>query len=233
MKTVFLSIANFLFWTGVALWIPVALFLNVFWGWGEWFSPTLGQHVFLAVGTGFVPSLAIVGYLATNGIKRFAKAAALLGCGVVGLGVAAGFAIVAYPRYPDRGPHELIASAMVLPAIAFPIGIIAAWRRFKFPPKAWLFCSAWACLVLGATIPSFKREIDMALPLSAPREALGALRYPGLLELLPSCRWARCRRCRQLRDKDGPDQTARLSRLRPRRTIGLDPAARRRALGAR
>jgi hypothetical protein len=55
---------------------------------------------------------------------------------------------------------------MVLPAVALPIGIIACWRRFKFPPKAWLYCGAWACLLLGAAFAIFKRDLEVELPVS-------------------------------------------------------------------
>lgn len=166
MKTGLLRVGNFLFWAGVALWMPFAVLLNFFWGWGGSSSPTLGAHAFLVTGTLFVPALAIVGYVAADGVERFVKAAVLLGFGVLGLAVAAALAIIAYPDYPQRGPHELIAAAMVLPAIGLPVGVIARWRRLKLPPKAWLYCSVWACLLLGAAFVVFKRGVEVELPVT-------------------------------------------------------------------
>jgi len=162
-----LASANIIFWVGVALWLPGAVVLNVIWGWGGISRPTLGFHAFLTMGTLFVPALGVVGYLSGSGGQRFIGLAVMLGLGVAALGVTACACIALYPDYPQQGPHELIAALMVLPGVVVPVTMAALWKRLKLFPKAWLYCGAWAALLLAGTIYAFERDLDMALPLGA------------------------------------------------------------------
>lgn len=166
MKTI-LTIANVVFWLGVALWLPVAVMLNFFWGFGGGARTTLGAHAFLATGTLFLPALGVVGYLSGSGVRRFSQLAVMLGLGGAALALAACLSIALYPKYPLRGPHELVAALMVLPGVGLPLTMAALWKRLRLFPKAWLYCSAWAVVLLAGTILVFQRKLDMALPLSA------------------------------------------------------------------
>jgi len=140
--------------------------LNLLWGWGADSTVTLAAHAFLTIGTLFLPALAIVGHVAGSGVGRYAKSALLVGVGVLGLFLAAALAKGLYPDYPKRGPHELIAAAMVLPGIALPVATMCAFsRRLTLRPMAGLYCGAWATLLLAGTVLVFGRQLDMALPL--------------------------------------------------------------------
>jgi hypothetical protein len=162
-----LRIGNFVFSIALLLWVPFAILMNLLAGWGDPTSTTLGQHAFLVIGTLFLPALAIVGHAAGSDGRSFAKAALLVGIGAVGLFLAAALAKGLYPDYPERGPHEIVAAAMVLPGIAFPLVMLGFLRRLNLHPRAWLYCGAWATFLLSGTILFFGRDVDMKLPLGA------------------------------------------------------------------
>lgn len=151
---------------GVVLWLPFALVLNLTWGWGDTTTPTLGAHVFLVVGTLWLPALGIAGFAVEAGSERFLRAAVLVAIAGVCFVATAGVSARLFPSYPQRGPHELVAVGMVLPAILLPLGAMAFWKRLKVPRVVCAYCGGWAVVLLGATVFVFERDLEMKLPLS-------------------------------------------------------------------
>lgn len=152
---------------GVVLWLPFALVLNLTLGWGDMATPTLGAHVFLAVGTLWLPALGIAGFAVAAGSERLVRVAALVAIAGVCFVATAGVSARLFPSYPQRGPHELVAVAMVLPAIVLPLSAMAFWKRLKVPRVVCVYCGGWALALLGATVFVFERDLEMKLPLSA------------------------------------------------------------------
>jgi hypothetical protein len=161
-----LTAATIFFWIAVVLWLPTATLVALMWGWSQDLSGALGIRVFISTVALFVPGLAVLGYLHGSGWARFRKALALLGIGYGGVVLAAAIALFLYPQYPNRGPHELVASAMIAPAIALPTAALVRWKDLA-GARSWIYCTAWAAFVLGSTIAIFSRKAEMSLPLSA------------------------------------------------------------------
>jgi hypothetical protein len=126
---------------------------------------TLAQRAFWLVGLFFVPALAPLGYLHANGWARFGKAAALSSLGAAGLGFGGLTAVLLYPAYPARGPHELVATAFVLPALIFPfLATLAppsvALNRRELPLVGVFGVAAVGCAFF------FARGAEISLPLT-------------------------------------------------------------------